>query len=259
MLVENKYKIRFKSGDPINLNINLTMGPIDFVDFKEDNDVELEDQQNGVVNEMEDGEVIRFKPLTSTYKQTTMQFLYGGSPSYLNAGFTIDDISESKDIFKNSSYLIQVYDSPKSENQALIHSNYINGYQILTTSASTHTVSLTSESFNTYVNETFLNQQSGDTFNLYFKFFFYSAKEGKVREFTQNVFSLTNESQSYISIPFNRLTRKYTFPFSVILKELPQSEYLDIINETIESISLQKPTFPTGNTFNINGEYSLIE
>ena len=253
---QNRYRVLYTPGTPMSFKINLTMGDIDYVDFKEDIENLLSGEKEKSINAVTDSDIIRYKPAGST---TTLTFRYNGSSQYTSAGFTSSEISNLADVFVNSGYVIQVYDKTDSTSQTLLHTGHINGYQILTNTSSVHSISLTSESFAIYLPQLFLDSITSNTFTLYFRFFFYRAKDGALIPFTQNVTPLTNEAQQYFSMVFTKNTKKYAFPSSLTIIQLPSSQYTTNINNTVESIRLEKPVYPAGNTFSTDGSYSQID
>jgi hypothetical protein len=255
-MLMDRYKISYKIGQPISLKFQLKQGDIDFIDYKESNDNQLNGTKESSINEIERGEVVRYKPDSIS---TTITATFAGVSSYISAGFNSEEILKMADAYKKSTYIFQVYDSVDPLSQLLLHTSYLNGYSILTSGGtSIHSVYLSNEAFNIYLPESFLKNIDSTSFNLYFKVFFYSAKTGELFLFTQNVASLVNESQQYFSFPFNKNARTYTFPLTITFKKLPDSEYTNIAKKTVESINLQKPNYPVGNIFNTDGTYTTI-
>lgn len=249
-----RYKLKY-TGKAISFNVPLKSGNIDYIDYKQDHENEFSNEKTNSVNPILDGDVVRFKP---TEIVSQLQVSFNGSNSYLNAGFISDDIVSLSDSFVHSNYVIQVYDTPDSSKQSLLHTGYINGYDILTSEVSEHSLILSMESYAIYLPKSFLDGVT-DTFTLYFKFLFYNAKSGTLISFTKNVSSLSNENELYFPFVFTKSTRRYSFPSTIVLKQLPTSAYTDIVNETITSIRLEKPTYPIGNNFTVDGKYENID
>jgi hypothetical protein len=254
-MLMTRYKLKYKIGNQLSFNIPLSMGNIDLVDLKESIDAELNGEKEKSINPVVNGDVVRFRPSRSS---TQLTFLFNGLSNYTAAGFVNSEISPRSDVFTNSNYIFQVYDTYESERQVLLHTGYLNGYSIPQVS-SIHTLPLTMECFSVYVPQSYLDSFTRSTFTLYLKAIFYRAKDGVLIPFTQNVSVLNDESQLYFSFVFNKTTKTYDFPSTITFKQLPSSQYTDIVNQTVESVRLEKPTYPEGNTFTVDGDYSSIE
>jgi hypothetical protein len=255
-MLMDRYKIKYKIGKELSFNLQLSQADIDLVDYKESNDNLLSGTKQDTINIIEKGEIVKFSPEQSS---STLTFNFNGIYNYTAVGFDVAEINNMVDAYKKCNYIFQVYDSINSINQSLIHTGYLNGYNILTSGGtSIHNVSLSTESFNIYISKSFLETVSGNSFTLYFKIFLYVAKNGNLVPFTQNVTPLLAETQQYFAYSFNKSTRKYNFPIAESFKQLPSSAYTDIVNQSVDSIALQKTTFPSGNLFNVDGSYETI-
>lgn len=215
------------------------------------------------INPVTDGETYRFLYGDDDPKLFSYEFKDGTDylPEFTNAGFTIDEIDNLSDVFTNSFFIMQVYDSIVNENQTLLHNSYYNGFSF-TGNTSEFNLDKTDEFMNLYIPEWFLNENTGDTVNVYATFLFYNAKTGKLEIFyNEDNESLTTEEKMYheiILVP-DLLDRNYTLPTGAMnMKELDNSQYTDKINESISSFENEKPQFPAGEQFNADGTYTEI-
>jgi len=251
----DRYKVKYKIGNTLSFSINLKMGDIDLTDLKEAIDDELNGEKDNSINSITSGDVVRYRPALAS---STLTFLFNGIATYISAGFTSDEITSQSAVFTNSNYVFQVYDSYDSTNQTLLHTGYLNGFS-LTGTSSVHTLSLNMESFFVYLSESYLETITASTFTLYFRILYYNAKTGTLIPFTQNSTLLNSELQLYFPFLFTKTTKRYDFPSSVTFKQLPTSQYTDIVNQTVQSVNLQKPVYPVGNTFTVEGDYSQTD
>lgn len=283
MLNKNKFKIRLSPTGATDTNIRFALitGSFDFVDYNEDNTDLLTTSKDDNVNSFTDGEKKLYKPV-GIGSSITFVFNFFNNIARYNRytydGFSLlDDIIVLSDSFLNSFYVIQVYDTFLSKNQILLHTGYYNNYEFAknfnqpSLDISTHSLSFNSESLQTYLPIEYVNSIQTDTFDLYFKFLFYNAKFGKFIPFfykgSTNSSSpittpviLTSEEDFYIKLTFTKSTKTYSFGTLTILplNEFNNTDFNNILNSTVESISMEKPTYPSGNSFTNTGKYETL-
>lgn len=252
-----KYKIKLL-GNSITIPINLEMGNVDYVDYKEDHENDFKEEKEKSINPILNSDVVRYKPTGTIISSFEFYFGTSGTLSFTNAGFTQEEIDSKADVFINSHFIIQAYDSADSIKQVLLHTNYLNSNDTFSPGSATLSVTTAMESMMTYLPKTFLDSAS-ENFTLYFKYLFYNAKTGKLSTFTQQLPQLTIESQMYFPMSFTKSSRSYVLASNYKMKELPSSQYTDIVDNSVESIRLEKPTYPTGNNFTVEGTYNQID
>jgi len=215
----------------------------------------IEEQTGLSINPAEDGDTYRSKPLVSYI--TDMLFYSGGSyvNDYEAAGFTTNEISLKNEVILRSFYIMQVYDSVKTSNQTLLHNGYYNGFNfIFNGNDSLYTITEEDEFSDLYIPNWFIESLSGVTTTLYGKISFYNAKTGKLQFFSQKV-NPTGDTNMYFEIQLNPNLLTYTVSSPIVSYELTNSEYINKINNTLDSFTNQKPTYPIGNTFLNTGKY----
>jgi hypothetical protein len=222
----------------------------------------VSDETNSSINKEVDGEVRRILPLTT--KQIQFRFWNGASyvtfvaPTEFPSPFTDFNTNAAKKSF----YIIQLFDTFKDEVQSKKHTGYLNGYDFAKSNlTSIYTFSSDMEFSNLYVPQSVLDGMSGVTTDFYIKFLFYSAKSGTFYSFFNNNISSTTQEKLYHKISINPNTLRYSFSPDVAiieLNELLNANYKSFINNTVDSIPVEKPNFPAGNTFTNDGEYISV-
>lgn len=212
------------------------------------------DQTQLAINPSQDGEKRRFTPLTST----NITFDFWNGSSYVGNISPIDFTSitaTTTDAYTNSFYVCQVFDSAVGDKQNLLHNSYLNGFQFsLSTLVSTYIWSNLYEYADIHIPKYYLDTLTANTFQLYFKFLFYSGKTGKVHPFFTGT-TVNTENDIYLRVDFNHLTRTYTLNNSLVFSEFTNTDYIDVVNANVSSVNIQKPVYPTGTTFTTSGQY----
>lgn len=251
MLNKEKYIVKLNNNTDTNLVFRLTSGSNYDVDSKENINNLLLNKQSENINQPNDIEKLRYRPLTTSY----INYLFFNGSDYGNdftyAGFTTNEIVNGEDVFTESFYVIQVYDNFDSEQQTLLHTSFVHNNDFIIPKI---TNSIENEFSSIYISRDILNQYN-DTFILYFRYYFYNAKFGKMLPFhyTSDVI-VTTEDQIYYPVSFNKINRTYQM-IDIDVKQFQNSDYLDKINEKIESIPLITPNYPDKTIFNIDGTY----
>jgi hypothetical protein len=223
-----------------------------------DDDVKslISDETDNSINSVTDGEVRRILPDTSR----TIQFQFWNGSTYVTQVSPLDFTSSqySGQTARNSFYVIQVFNTSKEETQTKKHTGYFNGYDFAKTNlTSIYSFNEANEFSNLYLTQEFLDTTTGLTIDAYVKFLFYSAKSGKFHPFFNfNDPAVVTQDKLYHKITINKTTLRYSFTVNpIILRELNNTNYISLINETVSSLTVAKTTYPTGNTFTQNGSY----
>jgi len=217
----------------------------------------ITDQTDGSINTGSDGEKLRFTPSLNYamtayfYKTATLSYVTNVAPNE----FTSGDITS--DSFKNSFYIYKIFDSPEENNQNLLHTGYINGFNFVNGYTSLYNWDTNNFEYgDIHIPNSFLVSLTGDTFFAYMKLNFYSAKSGVVYPFS-GITASNTESDLYNKMTFIVSTKRYTVS-TFIFKEVKNTAYVNQVNDSVDSLSLEKPTFPSGTTFTTDGNYVTL-
>jgi len=258
-----RQKIKFIPNTNQNIRIFLEED-VNLSGLQDDIDDFVAEETGLSINDTEDQETFRYTP-DDTF--TMKVYFWSGStfsPSYEQAGFTTGETSTRDEVILRSFYVMQIYDSVLTENQTLLHTGYYNGYNFIQendTDATYYFYPEDEDEFaNLYIPQWFIDSMTGDTVDLYGKLSFYNAKTGELQLFSQKFGLLgsyelpTVDEDMYFTITLSASTFSYD-PTSLYAHELKNTDYVDKINETIDSFDNQKPTYPTGDTFLNTGRY----
>jgi len=257
-----KEKILFKPQQTQRIKFTLTADN-SFTGLQENIDDFVAEQTGLSINESNDGEKYRYSPINSF--NINVYYETGGTyqiPStYEDAGFTTGETSTRDEVLLRSFYLMQVYDSTSSQNQTLLHTSYYNGFEFFTDNSNTlnYTATTALEFTDLHIINDFINTISGST-TLYGKLSFYNAKTGELVLFspysasTASPPALESDSDLYFEISFSADSFSYEID-TIYAYEITNDDYVDKINNTLNSFTNQKPTYPTGNTFLNTGKY----
>lgn len=214
------------------------------------------------INPVEDKDTFRYKP-DSPYVFDAL-FYSGGTydNSYEYAGFTAQEIALKNVVILRSFYIMQVYDSVETSNQTLLHNGYYNGFNfIFNGTDSQYLITEEDEFSDLYIPNWYIESLSGATTTLYGKISFYNAKTGKLQLFSQAYSGATDyvvptgDTDMYFELQLDPTTLEYNIAQPIISHELTNADYIDKINNTLDSFDNQTPTYPTGNTFLNTGQY----
>jgi len=280
MLNTDKYKIKLNQLVGANDNyikVSLKNDGFDFVDYSEDNTDLLTSSKEENVNPFDDGEKKMFRPIEGDYT-FTFNFLdnnYWNRYTFTKFDLT-EDILNLSESFINSFYVVQVYDTFNSKNQILLSTGYYNVFNFAkianqtNNNISTHIINSSSEALQIYLPLDYINSFTGNTFDIYIRYFFYNAKSGAFIPFynkgatnlpspTTPTILVNNETDIYLKVNVNKSTRKYDLSaMSLYFNQFNNPEYNNLINSTVESIPLEKPTYPSGTSFTSNGNYETL-
>lgn len=223
----------------------------------------VEEQTGLSINPVVDGEKIRFKTLTSKFFYPV--FFNNGIylPNLTNNGFTSEEIAIQSNVKTNSFYIFQIYDSIVRENQLLLHTSYLNGFDIVeTTNPLGQQLLPNSETLNFYIPKWWIdeNVNQNNQITFYMKLLFFNAKTGKIQVFfNTNKNAITSEDKLYYSGTLFINNKTYTTESNqLIFSEFPSSDYTNKINNTINTFNNELPQFPSGTRFNPDGSYDFI-
>jgi hypothetical protein len=223
----------------------------------------VEDETDTSINDVTDAETRRILPSASAI----IQFQFWNGTIYTSnkvaplefTGFTDYNTVAAK----NSFYVIQLFDSFRDEVQSKKHTGYYNGFDFAKSNlVASYTFNADNEFSNLYVAQSVLDSMSGTSRDFYIKFLFYSAKSGKFYSFfNQNAPAVTTQEKLYHKININPNTLQYSFVpvyTPIVLRELLNPVYDSFVNATVQSIPVEKPNYPSGNTFDNSGSYITI-
>lgn len=250
-----KYKIQISSNGndftvPVSFKNETHLG-----DLSQDIDNLVTDQTQLAINPEQDGEKIRFVPTASS---VLTAYFWNGS-SYVQNISPLDFPSVTAlttNAYINSFYIYQLYDTTNEFKQTLYHTGYINGFQFTNGLTSHYSWNTTYEYSDIHLPKYFLDTLTANTFTMYMKLTFYSALTGKVHPF-HHINPIVSESDMYLSLAFNLSGRTYTMNNSSFY-EFNNVDYVNKINSNIDSITLLKPAYPSGNTFTVAGQYITV-
>lgn len=240
---------------PLGSNINLNGLQQSINDYVE--------RETGLsINPVIDGETFRF---TRNIGQNFRFEFYDGifantyTPSLLSAGFTQDEIDSQKDVLTKSFFILQIYDSINGDNQTLLHNSYYNGTSF-TSVSSIYNIPVSEEFSNIYIPEWFLNETDDNEIVMYGTFLFFNAKFGKLEVFfNKDNESSTSDDKLYNTITLNKSNRNYSIQSNsttITLKELANPDYVNKLNESLNTFDNEIPQYPTGDQFNNDGTYT---
>lgn len=252
-----KQKVKLSTtGDDTNILIDFT-SEYKLGGMSEDIEKLIEEQTALSINSSDDGEKTRFMPSASAsmvvnfYSNLFSTYLPNVAPNE----FTSLDVKTLS--FINSFYAYSIFDSTNENVQILLHSGYINGSNFNGYS-SVYGWNTKLEYSDIHIPNSFLATLTTSTFSAYMKVSFYSGKSAKVYPFSKAnpvTTSPFSESSIYCQLTFDVNTKKYAISTPFTFYEITNPTYVSVVNQSVESIAVEKPTYPTGNTFTLDGKY----
>jgi hypothetical protein len=252
-----KQKVKLSTtGEDANIFIDFS-SEYKFGGLEEDIEKLIEEETNISINSTADGEKTRFMPSASVslsvnfYRNSTASYVTNVAPNE----FTSADIKSSQ--FLNSFFTYSVFDTTNENVQEQLHTGYLNGANFNGIN-SVYTWSSKFEYPDIHIPNSFLAAQTTSTFSAYMKLNFYSGKSGKVYPFSKAnplTTSPFSEVNIYNKLTFDLTTKKYTVTSPFSFYEITNPSYVNVINQSVESVAVEKPTYPTGNTFTLDGKY----
>lgn len=248
-----------------NQNIMIPVGGIgNLLGYDDDITSLVEGETVTSINDVSDAETRRILPNTSA---SLIFYFWNKTLNVYQTKIAPNEFTGTTDYntaaAKNSFYTIQVFDSFKDEVQSKKHTGYFNGFDFAKTSLnSVYNLNADREFSNLYIEQSVLNSitaSTGGTF--YIKFLFYSAKSGVFYSFSASTGSeLTSQENMYRKITIDPLTLRWSLnpAGDLVFREIRNSSYESFINATVQSVTVEKPIYPSGNTFDNTGNYITI-
>lgn len=239
----NKYKLNR------NKDLNIVLNLSTKVDLEsDDGKLLLEDETTSSINLIVGGDKFRIKKSGNT--SINMKF-YNGSTfvsDLSGAGFTTNELTTVGDNVFSSFFFFRVYDSENLAKANLLHTSYINGYQLYGQNGTSTIFSLDGslEYNNLYVLERLKSVNIA-----YVKFNFYNAKTGVIHNF------ISDDTNTEL-VEINLANNEYNFTnSSLVFSENTNVTYNTIINSSNTSNQVETPNYPTEKGFD-SGIYTLI-
>jgi len=256
-----RQKIQISTADAdANIKINLKSEYM-LGGLTEDIDNLVTEQTVENINNGVDAEKLRFTPLGMSNFMSA-KFYSTGSSTYVTSVAPNEFTASTSTAFLNSLYVYKIFDSTIENEQNLLHTGYLNGFNFNGLSSAAYKWNGNYEYGDIHIPNFFIESITGTTFKAYMKMNFYSAKSGIVYPFSRVIptGNTLNESDLYQELTFTGSTKKYVFTGTTFtFYEITNPAYVEIINDSVDSISVEKPTYPSGNTFTIDGEYVTVD
>lgn len=255
--------IRFTNND-VNIKFNIDSN-IDEYGYQQEIDNLTQFTAIDLINPVTDNEVIRFKS-----NNATLNFYFqnqGGAydRSFIYAGFSTSDIANNSESYINSFFVLDLYDSYDINTQRKITTQYLTKFN---ESSSIFYLTTTNPIEFNYIKipRWFLDSITGLTtsINVYMKLSFYCAlnnSNGGMKLFygydrnTNSSLKMFTEIELDIS---NKIWRLPASNLSFYEVGNAAERYINKINDTFENYDNIKQNFPNGNTFNSDGDYSIV-
>ena len=229
----------------------------DFTGYQQEIDNITEETKQELINPITDFEINRFKYSVANHRLKFYFLDYSNSNSdniYTNAGFSSAEISDKADVVRNSFFILDFYDTYINNIQTRLFTNY------QTQIGSLPQFQFGSQGYQmSYCNvpKWFLDEQNTDPIEIYVKFSFYNAKDGKLLLFYNNsINDATNPENMYFRVNLYPQTKTWKFLTDINAYELtPSSEYVQKNNETVQNFENKKQDYPSGNLFKDDGTY----
>lgn len=224
--------------------------------LSQDIDNLVTDQTGQSINDTNDGEKLRFLPqanytlVANFYNHTSNTYVINVAPSEFSGASVVTAA------FQTSFYAYKIFDSVNENTQNLLYSGYLNGFNFNGITSS-YAWNKNFEFGDIHIPYWYVNSVTGNTFDLYMRLHFYSAKSGKVYPFS-GVTSFHTEADIYNKITFTISTKMYSVTTPFTFKEITNSTYVSLINDSVDSLGIQKPVVPTGTTFTNTGTYVTL-
>lgn len=245
-------KYSFINNTVNNISIQLN-NDIDFV-----NNIEFNNEIELIDNLVIDQEINVYK----LSNQINMSFDFYKDKNYgntfLNTGFTQNEITLSNKNYRFSYILMQVFSSMDIRTRNLLHNSYIPIYLFPSTSNTNFEIIPSNKYYefnNIYISNVvkLIEDQS-----LYCEFKFYNGKTGKLNILFNKAKNTNKEDRFYFEIKINIANKTYQFINNNInAREFINEEYTNKIND-LNKLENKTPNYPTGDLFSVNGEYLNI-
>lgn len=256
-----KEKILYNSQD---MNLKFTINSDNsFVDFQQEIDNLTQVTSNSLINPVQDSEVRRFKLTPNTTE--TFNFYFANSSgnydtSFINAGFTQNEINNNDITLLNSFFILDFYNSFETGNQTKIFSTYLTKILGNNNNKPIYNInsSISNQFYNLYVPISFINAQKSTIVVGYSKFSFFNSKNGYngIKLFYNQDYETYNTSEKmYFKTTLDLVNMTWvintpSYPNVNIKQLITSTDYIKKINDSFDTVDNKKQVFPTGNTFN---------
>jgi hypothetical protein len=220
----------------------------------------IEEKTGLSINVSKDGETFKQNIVASRNFKFSFKSGTSFSPTLTRTAITNADLNNKSESVLRSFYVMQVYDNFDTKNQNLLHSSYYGGFIFMKNKTNVNNTNYslndTDEFTNLYIPNYYFDDITGNTTQLYARFYFYCAKDGKLHVFlNQENASLKTDQQIFFEINIDIPNNTYDFTEGSLLniKESANSDYDDTINESINNQDNERPNYPSGTYFKING------
>ena len=212
------------------------------------------------INPAEDAEKLLFT--TSSVKTHVFKFYKGGvyDSTLTNDTFTQEEINDKEAVVQGSFFIAQYYDSDDINNQTLLHTSYLNGFDFIENGESTnYGVSLLRnlEFLNIYLPMSFLSEQE-NLFNIKARFFFFNSKNGWIVPFyNERLESDTTPKKLFFNATLNKSTKGYILgaDSTLNIKEINNAGYRNTITDKISKRKNEALSPTKAIKFIDSGEY----
>jgi len=260
-----KKNIKFNNND-VNLNFSLDSS-ISFTGYQQEINSLIVNSEQELINPINDVEVRRF-----TYEPNTSHILWFwfhannlDLDSFINAGFTANEIASKNIKLLNSFFILDFYDTYDTYTQSKIFTTYLT--KILVLDEVNHPIyninaNTVNQFYYLYIPQSYIDIQQNQYITGYGKFSFYNAKNGNIQQFYNNNYEATTTPlKNYFKIILNLNTKTWRFdtlslPYINAFEAYSSSAYINRVNNTVSNFNSKKQNYPVGNTFNSNGTYT---
>jgi len=237
-------------------------GNVNVSGYQQEIDRLTEQTKQELINPITDYEIVRFTP--SRTRNLRFYFLNAGNTThgntFTNAGFTSSELSNRDDVIRNSFIIADLYDTITANTQTRLTTTY----QTKMGSVPNYTLQtdLNHQLCGINIPKWYLNTLTDSFVVAYMKLSFYNAKDGKLQLFYNNsINDLADPENMYFRVflyPQSNTWRFATDPVNAY-ELTPNSAYVQRNNDTFQNFENKKQNYPTGNVFEDDGTYDVIE
>ncbi|MFA5366516.1 MAG: hypothetical protein WC333_01140 [Dehalococcoidia bacterium] len=215
-----------------------------------------------IVNPAIDVEVRRFRYSKEASIATLMFYNDRGENSFRNITSTVDDmmITTRTTQALSSFFILDFYDTYDITNQSKIFTLYmtkiLDGTPPITPKY-TIDASNKNQFYYWYIPLSFINAHAGGTVNMYVKFSFFHAYNGKLRLYYNYANRLLKTPEKmFVKVSLNLddyswkfVSSSYTIRLDQIAGDYEANKYVDKVNDDIDKFALDKQVFPKETIF----------
>jgi hypothetical protein len=208
-----------------------------------------------LVNPVIDVEERKFKLNPNVDTSVFSFYFYNGdyNISFINAGFTQNEINARGNTILNSFFILDFYDTYDVNTQTRIFRTYLT--KIGNIPQYTIKSSTNNQLYYWYVPVSYIEQFTGSTVTGYTKFTFYNAKTGKITLFYNlDNQTMTTPEKMYFKSKLNLVNKTWELlgtssPYLNAKQLINETQYNNKINNTVTNINNIKQDYPTGDTY----------